>query len=64
MTGSVVLHDVCKYDGKQHIQIANASTLLITVIGNMGSSFTNVFMSPDLSINLISIRQLVEDNYS
>jgi hypothetical protein len=35
------LHDVRNYDGKQHMQIANGSTL--PMIGNMGSSFTNAF---------------------
>jgi transposase InsO family protein len=34
------------------------------VIGNLGSSFTNVFVSPDLSTNLISVGQLVEENCS
>jgi hypothetical protein len=44
MTGSsAALHDVCKYDGKQHIQIADGSTLPITMVGNLGFSFTNVF---------------------
>lgn len=65
MTGSsVALQDVRKYDGQQHIQIADGSTLPITAVGNLGSSFTNVFVSPDLSANLISVGQLVEDNCS
>ncbi|XP_062166954.1 uncharacterized protein LOC133873237 [Alnus glutinosa] len=46
---ALALHYVCKYDGKQHIQIADGST-----VGSLGSSFTNVFMSLDLSANLIS----------
>lgn len=65
MTGSLAaLQDVRKYDGEQHIQIADSSTLLITAIGNLGSSFTNVFLSNDLSANLISVEQLVEENCS
>lgn len=65
MTGSsAALQDVRKYDGQQHIQIADGSTLPITAVGNLGSSFTNVFVSPDLSANLISVGQLVEDNCS
>jgi hypothetical protein len=65
MTDSLkALQDVHKYNGKQHIQITNGSTLPITVVGNIGSSFTNVFVSPDLSANLISIGQLVEENCS
>ncbi|KAJ0088753.1 hypothetical protein Patl1_32353 [Pistacia atlantica] len=50
MTGSLTaLQDVRKYDGEQHIQIADGSTLPIIAVGNLGSSFTNVFVSPDLS---------------
>jgi len=65
MTGSpAALHDVRKYDGKQHIQIADGSTLPITAVGTLGSSFTNVFVSLDLSTNLISVGQLVEGNCS
>jgi hypothetical protein len=30
----------------------------------MGSSFTNMFVSPNLSTNLILIGQLVKENYS
>ena len=40
------------------------STLSITAVGNWGSSFTNVFVSPDLSANLIYVGQLVEENCS
>jgi hypothetical protein len=65
MTGSPVgLHDVCKYDGEQHIQIVDDSTLSITAVGNLRSSFTNDFMSLDLSTNLSSVGQLVEENCS
>ena len=65
MTGSpTALQDVRKYDGEQHIQIADGSTLPITAVGNLGSSFTNVFVSPTLSANLISVGQLVEENCS
>jgi hypothetical protein len=65
MTGSpVALHDVCKYDGEQHIQIVDDSTLSITAVGNLRSSFTNDFVSPDLSTNLSSVGQLVEENCS
>jgi hypothetical protein len=65
MTDSpTTLHDVCKYDGKQHIQITDGCTLPITVVGNLGSSFTNVFVSPDLSVNLILVGQLVEKSCS
>jgi hypothetical protein len=40
------------------------STLPINAVGNLGSSFTNVFVSPALSANLIYVGQLVEENCS
>jgi hypothetical protein len=56
MIGSpTALHDVNKYNGKQHIQITDGSTLHITTIGNLRSFFTNIFVSFDLSVNLISV---------
>ena len=61
---SIALHDVCKYDGKQHIQIVDDSTRHITMIDNLKSSFIVVFMSPDLFVNLIFVGQLVEENCS
>ncbi|TXG56684.1 hypothetical protein EZV62_017997 [Acer yangbiense] len=65
MTGSpAALQDVRKYDGEQYIQITDGNTLPITAVGNLGSSFTNVFVSPALSANLISVGQLVEENFS
>jgi len=46
MTGSTTdLHDVRKYDGTQIIQIVDGSTLPITVVGTLGSSFHNVCLS-------------------
>jgi hypothetical protein len=65
MTGnSKALQDVRKYDGEQNIQIADGRTIPITAISNLGSAFTNVFVSPDLSSNLIFVGQLVENDYS
>jgi hypothetical protein len=61
---SKALQDVCKYDGEQNIQIADGRTIPITAIGNLSLAFTNVFVSPDLSANLISVGQLVENDYS
>jgi hypothetical protein len=52
---SISLHDVNKYNGKQHIQITNGSTLPITTIGNLRSFFTNIFVSSDLFVNFISV---------
>lgn len=61
---SEALQDVCKYDGEQNIQITDGHTIPITAISNLGPVFTNVFVSPDLSNNLIFVGQLVENNYS
>ncbi|KAG6493232.1 hypothetical protein ZIOFF_048209 [Zingiber officinale] len=56
MTGSPdLLHNVRQYNGSQNIQIANGSNLPITAIGDIGSSFSHVFISPGLSTNLISV---------
>jgi hypothetical protein len=60
-SSSAALHDVRKYE---HIQIVDGSTLPITAVGSLWSSFTNVFVSPDLSANFISVGQLVEENCS
>jgi hypothetical protein len=56
MTDSpTTLHDVCKYDGKQHIQITDGCTLPITTVGNLGSS---LLMSLCLLIYLLISFQL------
>ena len=61
MTDSLIaLHNVRKYDGEQHIQITDGSTLPITAVENMGYSVIDVFVPPNLSANLISVGQLVE----
>ena len=58
MTGSTdMLHGIRKYESAQHIQIANVSMLPITVVGTLGHGFNDVFVSPELSTNLISIGQ-------
>jgi hypothetical protein len=65
LTGnSETLQNVCKYDGEQNIQIVDDRTIPITVFSNLGFAFTNVFVSPDLSANLIFVGQLVENDYS
>ncbi|KAJ0080065.1 hypothetical protein Patl1_22301 [Pistacia atlantica] len=63
MTGSLAaLHDV----RSMMVQIFESlmAGFPIIAVGNQGSSFTNVFVSPDLSANLISVGQLVEENHS
>lgn len=63
MTGSVTgLHSVHEYGGEEHIQIVGGNTLPITAIGNLGSSFRNVFVTPGLSTSLIFVGQLVDNN--
>jgi hypothetical protein len=53
MTNTVVpLSNVKNYDGN----------LKINVVGDLSPSLTDVFVSPDLSTNLISIGQLVDNN--
>ena len=46
MTGSTdMLHGICKYEGAQHIQIANGCTLPITAVGTLGHGFSDVFVT-------------------
>jgi len=65
MTRSLaVLLNVCKYNGKQNIQIVDDSTHHITMIDNLRFSFTIMFVSSNLFVNLIFVGQLVEENCS
>ncbi|RVW79104.1 Retrovirus-related Pol polyprotein from transposon RE1 [Vitis vinifera] len=50
------------YAGQSSIQTANGSSLPIAAIGDASSKFTNVFLAPQLSTNLISVGQLVDNN--
>ena len=50
------------YAGQSSIQTANDNSLTIAAIGDAFSKFTDVFLTPQLSTNLISIGQLVDDN--
>jgi transposase InsO family protein len=50
------------YDGQSVIQTANGSSLPIAAVGDASSALTNVFLAPQLSTNLISVGQLVENN--
>ena len=63
MTNTVLsLSNVRNYDGNLKINIANGSSLPISVVGDLSSSLINVFMSPNLSTNLLSVGRLVDDN--
>jgi len=56
------LYNVRKYMGNQHIRVANSNNLLILSIGNLGSYFKNIFVSPKLSTSLLSVGQMVEND--
>ena len=50
------------YDGQSVIQTANGSSLPIAAVGDVSSALTDVFLAPQLSMNLIFVGQLVENN--
>ena len=61
MTNTVVpLSNIRNYDGNLKINTADGSSLPISVVGDISSSLTDVFVSPDLSKNLIYVGQLVD----
>ena len=56
MTNNVAtLTNVTNYSGNLQIHTADGNNLPITTIGDISSSLTNVYVSPDLTSNLISI---------
>ena len=56
MTNTVVpLSNIRNYDGNLKINTADGSSLPISVVGDLSSSLTNVFVSSNLSTNLISV---------
>ena len=63
MTNTVLsLSNVRNYDGNLKIITADGSSLSISVVGDLSSSLTDVFVSHDLSTNLLSVGQLVDNN--
>ena len=58
------LSHVRSYASQSAIQTTNGSSLPIAAIGNASSTFTNVFLAPQLSTNLIFVGQLVDNNYA
>jgi hypothetical protein len=60
---SDTLCNVHPYRGSSHIQVTNGSHLAINEVGDITPSFIDVYVSPKLSNSLISIGQLVENNY-
>jgi hypothetical protein len=45
-----------------HIQIASGSHLAINEVGDINPSFRDIYVSPELSISLILVGQLVDNN--
>ena len=63
MTNTVLsLSNVRNYDGNLKINTADGSSLPISVVGDLFSFLTDVFVSPNLSTNFISVGQLVDNN--
>ena len=56
------LSNVRNYDGNLKINTTDGNSLPISVVGDLSSSLTDVFVSLDLSTNLISVGQLVDNN--
>nr|GMD60238.1 Retrovirus-related Pol polyprotein from transposon TNT 1-94 [Ipomoea batatas] len=56
------LKNVQKYSGDLQIHTADGNSLPITTVGDISASLNNVFVSPKLSTNLISVGQLVDSN--
>ena len=50
------------YAGQSSIQTANGNSLPIAAIGDASFKFTDVFLAPQLSTNLISVGHLVDNN--
>jgi hypothetical protein len=63
MTNNVAaLTNVTNYSGNLQIHTADGNKLPITAIGDISSSLTNIYVSPDLTNNLISVGQLVDND--
>jgi transposase InsO family protein len=56
------LNNITKYSGNLKIHTADGNQLPITATGDISSTLTNVFVSPGLTSNLISVGQLVDNN--
>lgn len=56
------LTNVNKYSGNLKIYTADGNALPIIATGDVSSSLTNVFVSPGLSTNLVSVGQLVDND--
>ena len=56
------LTNVREYSGNLKIQTADGNQLPITATSDVSPPLTDVFISPDLNTNLVSVGQLVEDD--
>lgn len=57
------LYNITKYSGNLKIHTADGNQSPITTTDDISSTITNVFISPDLTSNLISVGQLVDNDY-
>ena len=62
-SSSDTLSNVRTYHGATNIRIANGTQVPIHAIGDINSFVKNVFVSSEFSTSLISIGQLVDNNY-
>lgn len=58
------LNNVRRYDGHQKIHTANGNSFPMRAIGDISKFLTYIFESPSLSINLISVGQLVDQDFN
>lgn len=58
-----ILTNVKNYTRNLQIHIVDENNLPITIIGDILPSLTNVFVSLSLTNNLISVGQLVDNDY-
>jgi len=58
-----LLKNVRTYHGSEQIQVANGNLIPISAVGDITPAFTNVLVSSDLSHNLLSVGQLVDNHY-
>jgi hypothetical protein len=59
---NVPFSNVRNYDGNLKISTADGSSLPISAVGDLSPSLTDIFVSHDLSTNLIFVGQLVDNN--
>ena len=63
MTNTILsLSIVRNYDGNLKINTVDGSFLPISAVSDLSSSLIDVFVSPDLSTNLLYVGQLVDNN--